>query len=385
MSAYHQMGHDSESMVLEQELNRFAGAILSPVNCAPDRMVEQCRRIRGELGKFDIIFDPQLYEPQSGRGKLPKWPYLPKDIDTADQSSMRWWQSIVDQVILAAEAFKPDAICSPASMPRAFDDSYYDTIVSVGNDLYGKLARASARPVLTALVGLTDLGRNERHLMVGSILSKFQGEDIYLVLADDEPPRNERRDSGALEGAARLIRLLSNAGFKVIVGFTSSEMILWKAVGAHSVASGKFFNLRRFTYGRWDDDANQGGRSVWYWFEPSLLAFIREADLRRFMREFPISPAHDVNPHSQAMLEKLRDPQQERMLADSWRQFLFWFAQSEGEIGNDMAKVQDMLAQAQGAWDQVHGTKLPFEEVRNNGEWIRAWSIALNELTRRPD
>lgn len=380
MSTYHQMGHDSESMLLEPELNRFAGAILSPVNYAPEKMVDQCKRIRGELRNFDIIFDPQLYEPQTSRGKLPKWPYLPKDLDTADQSSLRWWQNIVDQVILAADPFKPDAICSPASMPRAFDDSYYDTIVAVGNDLYDKLARTTPRPVLTALVGLTDLGRNERHLTVGSILSKFRGEEIYLVLSDDEPPRNERTDSGALEGAVRLIRLLSNAGFKVIVGFTSSEMILWKAAGAHSVASGKFFNLRRFTYGRWDDDASQGGRSVWYWFEPFLLAFMREADLRRFMKEFPISPSHQHNPYSQGMLAKLRDPEQERMLADSWRQFLYWFAQCEAEIGNDVSKVENMLAEATAVWQQVHDVKLPFEEVRNNGEWIRAWNIAINEL-----
>lgn len=384
MSAYHQMGHDSESMVLEPELIRFAGAILSPVNYAPAKMIEQCARFRDQRSSFDIIFDPQLYEPQSSRGRLPKWPYLPTDMDTADQSSLRWWQGIVDQMLLATEAFKPDAICSPASMPRTFDDSYYDMIVTVGNNLCEKLAGVSTRPVLTALVGLTDLGRNERHLIVASILTKFKGEEIYLVLSDDEIPRNERTDSGALESSARLIRLLSNAGFKVIVGFTSSEMILWKAAGAHGVASGKFFNLRRFTYGRWDDDASQGGRSVWYWFEPSLLAFLREADLRRFMRDFPISSSHQHNPYSQGMLGKLRDPEQERMLADSWRQFLFWFAQCEMEIGNDVSKVENMLAEASAGWRGVHAAKLPFEEVRNSGDWIRAWSIAINELSRRP-
>lgn len=385
MSAYHQMGDKSESMALEPELAGFAGAILSPVNYAPAKMVEQCARFRAQLSKFDIIFDPQLYEPKTNRGKLPEWPYLPRDFDTADQSSLIWWQNIVDQMVLTVDVFKPDAICSPAPMPRAFDDSYYDMIVTVGNNLYERLAGMSARPVLTALVGLTDLGRNERHLTVASILSKFKGEEIYLVLSDIEIPRNERTDSGALEGAARLIRLLSSAGFKVIVGFTSSEMVLWKAAGAHAVATGKFFNLRRFTYGRWDGDASQGGRKMWYWFEPSLLAFLREADLRRFMGDFPISPSHQQNPYSQGMLEKLRDPEQERMLADSWRQFLFWFAQCEAEIGNDVSKVESMLVEASDAWSRVHDANLPFEEVRNSGEWIRAWSIAINELSRRPD
>jgi len=71
------------------------------------------------------------------------------------------------------------------------------------------------------LVGLLDLGRNQRYLQVGSILSRYSGKDIYLVFVDEEKPRNERLDSGALEGAARLIRVLSQSGFRITVGFTS--------------------------------------------------------------------------------------------------------------------------------------------------------------------
>jgi hypothetical protein len=271
-------------------------------------------------------------------------------------------------------------------MPRTFSDEYYDTIVTVANYVAEKTGSSGCRSILTALVGLTDLGRNQRYLSVASILGKFRGHHVYLVLADNHPPRLERTDSGALEGAARLIRLLAKAGYEVTVGFTSSEMILWKSAGAHNVASGKFFNLRRFTLGRWDEEAKKGGKPMWYWFEPSMLAFLREADINRFINEpFPLSELHRENPYSQGMLKKLKDPAQERMLADSWRQFLFWVAQCDAVLGTDIEKGSQIVAGAASMWKEVQAKKLKFEEEKNTGEWIHPWGVVINELLRRPD
>lgn len=384
MSAYHQMGHDSESMVLEPGLIAFAGAILSPVNYTWEQTIAQCTRFRTERSNFDIIFDPQLYAPTANRGKLQDWPHKPNDMDTADMSSIAWWRGVTQRVIDACDGFKPDAICSPAFVPRIFDDGYYDLLVTMGNETVRLLDKSYARPILTALVGLDDLGREDRYLSVGSVLSKFQGREIYLCFVDDEPPRNERTDSGVLEGGARLIEALTAAGFVVTVGFTSSEMILWKAAGAHHVASGKFFNLRRFTPSRWGEDESSGGRNIWYWFEPSLLAFLREADFRRFKRDFPICASHIANPYSQTILEKLSSAEKMPWLADSWRQFLHWFAEYEALLDNGSAISVDLIGVALDTWRQVHASKLKFEQERNNGEWVRSWEIVLNELGRRP-
>jgi len=385
MSAYHQLGHHSESMVLEQSLQAFSGVILSPVNYSPAETPGQCERFRHERPHFDVVFDPQLYVPQTGRGKLQEWTHMPTDLDTHDPSSVRWWAGVVDRVIDATQPFRPSAVCSPAPFPRAFDDGFYEMLVDTGNLLSARLRDTRVRPVLTALVGLADLGRNQRHLQVASLLSRFVAEDIYLLLADDEPPRFERADSAALEGAIRLIRLLTEAGFRVTVGCTSSEMILWKAAGAAHVATGKFFNLRRFTLSRWDDEAETGGRNISYWFEPSLLAFLREADLRRYMRDFPISELHEANPHSRRILEVLQDSTYTAWLAESWRQFLFWFAECERQLAENAGLTGALLQNATANWQRVHAVKLRMEEPRNDGAWVRAWDIALSEADRRPD
>jgi hypothetical protein len=103
------------------------------------------------------------------------------------------------------------------------------------------------------------------------------------------------------------------------------------------------------------------------------------------MKEFPIDPSHDANPFSQLILGKLDAAERKAWVADSWRQFLFWFAHCESVIGNDFTKCSEMVSNAEGTWHAVKGAKLKFEEERNNGDWVRAWNIVLNELDRRPD
>ncbi|MBI5636709.1 MAG: hypothetical protein HZA03_01930 [Nitrospinae bacterium] len=390
MSTYHQMGHNSEGMIVEPQLGQFAGAILSPVNYSLDNTVAQCARFRDVKADIDIIFDPQLYVPSADRGKLQYWPHKPNDIDTADQSSLEWWRVAIAKIIDVCKFFKPAGLCSPAFLPRTFDDVYYNLLVDIGDVTSQQIdadeeLKLGTRSFLTALVNLNDLGRSQRYLQVGSILSRYKGGDIYLVFVDEEIPRNERSDSGALEGAARLIRVLTQSGFRVTVGFTSSEMVLWKAAGATNVATGKYFNLRRFTRERWEDEESSGGRNIGYWFEPALLAFLREADIRRYRQEFAIDPSHAANPFSNSIIGKLDAAEREAWVADSWRQFLHWFAHCETVIGNDFAKCSEMVSNAADTWHAVKGAKLIFEEERNNGDWVRAWKIVLNELERRPD
>src|SRR6059036_831794 len=112
MGAYHQMGHDSLNIVLDPILTSYAGAILSPVNYSPDKVVEQCALFRQKLPDLEVVFDPQLYVPQSERGMLGSWPHKPSDLDTADLTSILWWTNVVDAVIDVSSGFEPDMICS---------------------------------------------------------------------------------------------------------------------------------------------------------------------------------------------------------------------------------------------------------------------------------
>lgn len=83
MASFHQVGHNSENLLFEDGLDRFGGAILSPLNYGPDAVAAQIERLREREG-FVTILDPHLYRPQSERMCLPEWDYYPRDVETAD-------------------------------------------------------------------------------------------------------------------------------------------------------------------------------------------------------------------------------------------------------------------------------------------------------------
>lgn len=374
MSAYQQMGHHSANLVEEPLLNGYQGAILSPVNYTEAEISEQVDRFGDDA---DMIFDPQLYFPQTERGQLRTWRYFPSDVDTADMSSDIWWERIVDELLSTCSEIKPNAICSPATVPRAYRNEYYAQVVQVGSFLTRRLEGADVRPVQTAIVSFADLSTPGRALEVSSILSRSTASTVYLVFVGDTQPRRELSDPEKLKGAMQLISSLENAGLEVIVGFTSSEMVLWKAAGASSCATGKFFNLRRFTSSRFDEPS-QGGGQLPYWFEESLLAFLRESDLLRLQNTGYIEPANISNPFGSRILERV-NTSGGAWLGEGWRQFMYAFADLEARISSDSVNVADLLERAEHTWLELDDHAILMEEARNDGTWLRPWRRALLE------
>lgn len=102
----------------------------------------------------------------------------------------------------------------------------------------------------------------------------------------------------------RLIRFLEDSGIRTLVGFASSDIVLWKTAGATDCASGKFFNLRRFTPSRLGPpEPEGGGGQLSYWFEESLMGYLRESDLVRVQKANLLSPESTSNPCGLAILD----------------------------------------------------------------------------------
>jgi len=95
------------------------------------------------------------------------------------------------------------------------------------------------------------------------------------------------------------------AGIKVLVAFASSEMPLWKAAGATHCATGKFFNLHRFTRTRFEEPPAGGGGALPYWFEESLFAFLRASDVVRARPHGLLDRTVTENPFAREILERM--------------------------------------------------------------------------------
>lgn len=384
MSAFHQMGHDSKNLLDQEELSGFAGAVLSPVNYNPDDSMSIVERLRvARPGDFKLILDPQLYYPRHvDRGYLSQWSYFPKDFDSADRGSADYWNEMALSVAKAGHTVRAHMVASPADVPGAYDDPYYVKLVESGTAL-ANAADFRFEPMQSAIVHLRELADQKRVLTIASIVSETPCRWIYLMVETGERPRRELTDAAGLCGLMQLIASLEAAKRSVFVAYSSSDVLLWKAAGASACSTGKYFNVRRFTKSRFEEKIDGGGVTE-YWFEESLLSFIREGDLVRLKHEQLLSEATLKNPFFALVMSAIEEPAGPRAwIALSWRQFLFWFADIERRLSANPGLVEGILRDAIAQWVKLSDEGVIMHDPTNNGEWTTRWLQALLDFKKR--
>ncbi|MEI9863024.1 MAG: hypothetical protein WDN00_00390 [Limisphaerales bacterium] len=214
-----------------------------------------------EIGITEIIFDPQLYCPKIDRGEMANHSYFPNDMDTADPSSETWWRAIVKNLVVEAKNLDVNAVCSPAILPKKYNAEYYGHVADIFSMLVDELDGDAIRPIMTVCVSLKELAKPDDAFEIASIVSRHNPKSIYLVLESEIEPRREISDDNLVPLMA-FIATLEKSGCEIIVSHCSSDMVLMKACGASHCATGNFFNLRRFTRSRFDDQEEEGGRPM---------------------------------------------------------------------------------------------------------------------------
>jgi len=290
-----------------------------------------------------------------------------------------WWDARGAALIQAAKLSGADATCSPAMLPKVFSDDYYRWTVDCANRLNPVSKQADIDLLLTAIVRLTDLTTPSRADAIASILTNTDINRCYLVFYDDIAPRVQRTDSIALPGAGRLIRLLKQADMRVLVAFSGLDLMVWKGCEAADVATGKFFNLRRFVPGRWDDPV-EGGRIVPYWTDGGLIAWLREDDLKLLDREGLVDRASaETDPFAKKILEILDSGKKEAWVGLAWRQYLTWFRNFENLLDADADQALAMLKVADTKWAAIEEKGFLLFDRTNSGNWIRTWYNAIQQ------
>ena len=388
MSSYMQMGHDTENLVGEKGLTDYTGIILSPVNRYPDELIENSTKIKEKNSAYDIVLDPQLYFPRNYREKLAQYPYFPSDIDTADISSINWWESLLDELVAFSDKVTIDSIISPAVIPKTFNLDYYSTCAEITQNCYNKLSNSGLRLLEPLIVDLSQLTDDSFIMSCASIASQPSFDGYYLILVSNKDPRRELSEADELFGALKLVYELEASGKPVLISNCSSDMMLFKAAGASNCATGKFFNLRRFTKSRFEEPSdNGGGGQLPYWFEQSLIAFLRQADILRLKEEGYenlIGNLASSNMWSQRILDQFKNEPQKAWVALGWRQFLNWFCITEKALDNANSSdlVKTWLKKAEDIWIELEDNDVFFEERRNDGKWLRSWRQALRDLNK---
>lgn len=148
---------------------------------------------------------------------------------------------------------------------------------------------------------------------------------------------------------------------------------------------GQFFCYRqviqpaRFTSSRFDEPS--GGGQLPYWFEKSILAYLREGDLVRMNNEGKLHRDYIKNPFSVEILDQLENDPGTAWLGLSWKNYLYCFAELEAELTSKKI-IRDMLVSAENNWNTLEDEDFLMEEARNNGDWIRKWRIAIRSFRK---
>ena len=372
MSVFHQIGHHSMNLVSDEDLSSFKGLVCSPLNYSQAEVTAQCGLLPSG---FLSIFDPHLYFPRSNRGKLHTWDYFPNDFDTAEQTNINWRKKLSDNLLDTCVKLKCSHLCSPSCVPTKFSEDYFRFYVDVGNYLYEKAHETGLGFYQSAIIDYKSMKEPSEPEIIASILSQTTSNSIYLIIKADIDPRRELSDSDAIAGIMKLIRLLSNSGIEVFVSYCSTDFILWKLAGAKDFATGKFFNLRRFTQSRFEEPSGGGGQLP-YWFEKNLLAYLRESDLVRVKKADMLNYEYENNPFSLEILNQFETAPGNPWLALSWKNYLYTFALLEANLTND--DIPALLKTAEDNWLLLDDKNILMDEPRNNGSWIRQWRIAVN-------
>jgi hypothetical protein len=378
MPVFQQMSDKSANLLDEDLLSDYVGAVISPVNFTESETLKFIERLRmNSGGDFSFVLDPQLYFPESEEGVLSDWRFFPKAFRSADYASEKYWTQVAKQVARVGKDLRAQYVASPAVVPRVYDNAYFELMTTVASQ-FAHEADDRFEPMQSVIVSTRDLiGAPERAMIIASIVGASECKWIYLMLDADVRPRLELSDAGRLFAVMQLIHVLEHAGKRVLVGYSSSDILLWKTAGATACATGKFFNVRRFTRSRFEAK-DDGGGNLPYWFEESLLAFVRAADFKRITREKLLSNATTRNPLAEDVLNAIDTD--EPWLKLSWIAYMWWFADVEQRLASGAATAKELLGVADKVWRELDKREIYMTERLNTGEWIQTWRQAESDF-----
>jgi hypothetical protein len=270
MRFLHQQGYGM--MALSNELlpaGVGSGVILSPRVSDPDQIARYAASIH-ECGGT-VLFDPQFYVPHTSHQRILEFPYwegLDYDTATFDQVAARnFCRRVVDYQTAVLHV---DEVVLPGTYTNVIDDRWLTCQRHFAEE---GLSQRDARPVYSTVAIGPDAIRSEAHLdaMVEETINS--GVDgVYLLLR--APGAFLVDDESYLYSALDGVLSLVESGKEVIVGYANQEALIFASVGAQTVASGNFRNVRSFNpeiFDAQEEDDRQ--RATWYYDAETLSEF----------------------------------------------------------------------------------------------------------------
>jgi hypothetical protein len=260
-------------MALNEELvggGVGSGVILSPRVCSPDQITRHARTVRELQGA--VLFDPQFYIPRTAHERILEFPYwqgLDFDTNTFEEGqAAEFCRRVIDyqrDVLALQEILLPGAYTNTADERwRSWQATFAEVASQYSSDtkLYSTVA-----------IGPDVVKSSAQFDTMLDELVNYPVAGVYFVL---RPPTSSFLIADEDYIYALLDGLLSVrlAGKDLIIGYANQQALLFAAIGATTIASGNFRNVRSFNPDIFDEqEEEERQRALWYYDGGTMSEF----------------------------------------------------------------------------------------------------------------
>ncbi|MCK5707544.1 MAG: hypothetical protein KAI43_07800 [Candidatus Aureabacteria bacterium] len=272
MDLFLQMGHGMKAHCLEL-FEKWSGgtAILSPKNMDLAQLIATSEEIHKSNGQ--VMFDPQFYIPRTSQENLQDHSFWPEKFSTSKFFNGSGIDTMIDVIINDyINPMNADAFIIPTLFLSEINADW-DTINSI---IIKSLSRYDLEipKYLTLCISENILkSENKIHSLLEQI-EEYPIDGFYVI------PQHPK-DDYLIDNVTWLTNLMDLSagmkilGYKVIVGYSSHQLLLLSLAKVDAMASGIWLKTRMFPLGDFDDsdDSNGGRRSTWYYCPQALSEY----------------------------------------------------------------------------------------------------------------
>jgi hypothetical protein len=248
---------------------------------------EQIERHAQELRKLNagVMFDPQFYDPQTGREKLLSFPYW----DDLDFETSTFDDACASTFCERVLRYQTEMLCvTEALIPGRYTNSLSEEWLAMQHGFAETAARLDLGiPIYsTVALGPDIIGSQESLDNVLDEVTGYPVDGVYFVF---RAPQNRFfvGDEGVIYNLLSAVLSMRLHGKDVIMGYANQQSLVFAAAGARRMASGNFRNTRHFNpeiFAEQEETAMQ--RGVWFYHPRSLSDFRLESLRLAFRRGF---------------------------------------------------------------------------------------------------
>lgn len=266
MNFYLQCGNGFKT--LSNRLNKLMGKttfILSPRDLAEKSQLDFAHKLISD--GHQVLFDPQLYAPQSDKPNFMTYRYWPEGGKTGDETCLI---TLVKELCSLNDALGARAVILPSYKISHVGRDRNDKVLKLMYNVIGERHCTKLPCYITLCLEqnvLLDEYQVDRLLNVSET---WNVEGVYLVA--EHPDSDYFVDNPFwMFQLMRLCAGMRLQGKNVILGYANHQMLCMTCMGIEAIASGNWMNTRSFTFDKFRTDTGDIKRHKLWYYAPSLL------------------------------------------------------------------------------------------------------------------